>query len=107
MCIYKEDTNRRLQVKSTNMVNRRIGRAQRRPSSRLTPQAQRRLVEVEQRLLLGAVGAVQFPEPNDLAHGFHVEAVALGLGVDLADVGGQRRLLFFQALDALDKGAAP
>ena len=42
---------------------------------------------------------------DDLAQHLGVEAVALGLGVDFLDVVGDRRLLFFHALDALDEGA--
>ncbi len=51
-----------------------------------------------------AVGAFHFSQADHLAHDLGVEAGALGLGIDLADVVGQRLLFFFKALDALDEG---
>ena len=41
----------------------------------------------------------------DPDHGFQrlgVETIGLGLGIDLFQIGGQRRLLLFQALDTGD-----
>src|SRR5262249_38197740 len=64
------------------LVSRRRGR-----KSAIEPD--RLLVDVEQRLLLLAVGGIHFPQPYDLPHDLRVEAAALGLGIDLADVGRQ------------------
>src|SRR3546814_2449445 len=55
-------------------------------------------VEVEHGLQLVAVVLVHLPQLQDLAHDLDVEAVALGLGEDVADVGGAGRLLLLQAL---------
>jgi ATP-binding cassette subfamily F protein uup len=41
-------------------------------------------------------------QPHDGAQRLDVEAVALGLGVDVADVVGDGLFFFFQPLDALD-----
>jgi hypothetical protein len=43
----------------------------------------------------------------DRLQDFGVEALALGLGEDLLDVGRDGGLVLFQALDALDDGAQP
>src|SRR3546814_502230 len=63
--------------------------------------AERLLVEVEDGFLLLAVARIHLPQADDLAQNLGVEAVALGFRIDLADVGGQRRLFLFEALDAL------
>src|SRR5262245_24143020 len=47
---------------------------------------------------------VLLAQPHDLTQRLDVEARALGLGVDVADIFGNRLLLFFQPLDALDEG---
>src|SRR5215471_3635166 len=62
-------------------------------------------VDLEQGFLLLAVGGVHFAEAHDLAHHLRIESAALGLGVDLADIGGETRLLLFQPLDALEERA--
>src|SRR4029453_12494791 len=64
-------------------------------------------VDLEQRLLLLAVGRIHFAQAHDLAHHLGVEAGALGFGIDLADVGGEPPLLLPQPLDALDERAQP
>src|SRR5262245_61910957 len=64
-------------------------------------------VDLEQGFLLLAVGGVHFAQADDLAHHLAVEASALGLGIDLADVRGEARLLLLQPLDALDERAQP
>src|SRR5215471_2426955 len=65
------------------------------------------LVDVEQRLLLLAVGRIHFSQPYDLPHDLGVEAAALGLGIDLADVGRQARPLLLEPLDTLEERAQP
>jgi hypothetical protein len=67
---------------------------------------QRAAVEVEQLVLLLAVGLFHFPQLDHLAHDLGVEAVALGFGVDLADIGAEIGLFGFQPLDALRSFAA-
>src|SRR3546814_6739105 len=54
--------------------------------------------------LLLAIGLLHLPELEDLAHDLDVEAAALGLGEDLADIRAERGLLLLQALDSLDEG---
>src|SRR6267142_2282720 len=68
---------------------------------------QRALVEDQQFLLLLAVGLVHATDPDDLAHDLGVEAGSLGLGIDLANIGCQRRLFLLEPLDALDEGFEP
>ena len=53
--------------------------------------------------LLLAVSLVETAHPHHLSHDLGVEAVALRLGIDFADVGGERRLLLFQPLNTLDE----
>ena len=62
------------------------------------------LVEVENGFQFLAVAGIHLAQADDLAHHLGVEALALGLGIDLADIRRQGRLFFFQALDSLDKG---
>src|ERR1044072_5016947 len=59
-------------------------------------------VDVEQGFLLLTVGGIHFAQAHDLAPHLGIEAAALALGIDLADVGGEARLLLLQSLDALD-----
>ena len=47
---------------------------------------------------------VLLAEANHRAQRLHVEAVTLGLGIDLAQIGGERRLLLLEPLDAGDDG---
>ena len=47
-------------------------------------------IKVQHRFLFLEVGLVQFPHADHLAHDLGVEAGALGLGIDFADVGGER-----------------
>src|SRR3546814_19128223 len=54
--------------------------------------------------LLLAIGLLHLPELEDLAHDLDVDAAALGLGEDLADIRAERGLLLLQALDSLDEG---
>ena len=51
-----------------------------------------------------ALVLVLLAQAHDRAQRLHVVAVALGLGVDVADVVGDRLLLFLEPLDALDEG---
>src|SRR5208282_3632027 len=67
--------------------------------------AERALVDVEERLLLLALGAVQLAQADDLAQHPEIEAAALGLGVDVADIVRERLLLILQPLDPLDQRA--
>src|SRR5262249_16182957 len=59
----------------------------------------------QQRLLLGAFRRILLADADDLPQHLGVEAVALGLGVNLLDVVGDGPLLLLHALDALDEGA--
>src|SRR4029453_8775716 len=78
----------------------------RRRGGRLVRQhAESALIDVEQRLLLVEIILVHSPDANQLAHDLGVEAVALGLGVDLLDVAAERALFLFEPLDPLDKRA--
>ena len=70
----------------------------------LKPHPQRLQIQIEHRFLFLEVGLVEFPHPHHLAHDLGVEAGALGLGIDFADIGGQRRALLLQPLDAVDEG---
>ena len=51
-----------------------------------------------------ALVGVLLAHPHDGAQRLDVIAVALGLGIDVADVVGNGLLFFFQPLDALDDG---
>ena len=66
---------------------------------------QRRQIKIEDRLLLDSAVAILLSERHDLSHDLDVEAVRLGLAVDVLDVAGERFLLLFEALDPLDEGA--
>ena len=65
--------------------------------------AERFQVEIEHRFLFLALVGVLLAERDHLAQDLGVEAVALGLGVDFLDVGGDRLLLLLKPLDALDQ----
>ncbi len=71
----------------------------------LAAHSKRAEIEIEYRFLLLQVGLVELPHTHNLTHDLGVEARALRLGINLADVGGQCRTLFFQPLDAVDEGA--
>ena len=66
--------------------------------------AERVHVGVEHFLLLAAFVGVELAQAHDRAQRLDVEAVALGLGIDVADVVGGRLLLLLEPLDALDDG---
>ena len=55
-------------------------------------------------LLLAALVGVLLAQAHDGAQRLDVEAGALGLGIDVADVVGGRLLLLLEPLDALDEG---
>ena len=61
-------------------------------------------VGLQNGLLLLALVDVLLAQPHHDAQRLDVEAVALGLGIDVADVVGDRLLLFFEPLDPLDDG---
>src|SRR5262245_29591593 len=69
--------------------------------------AQRMLVRVEQRLLLGSVGGIHRAQRNDLPHGLDIVAHALCLAVDVADVAADRLALLLELLDALHEALQP
>src|SRR5574337_668416 len=66
---------------------------------------ERRQIKVEDRLLLHPLVAVLSAQGHDLAHDLDVEAVGLGLPVDVLDVVGERLFLFLEPLDAFDESA--
>src|SRR5262245_8622569 len=74
-------------------------------SARRSLEADGAAVDLEQGLLLLAVGGVHFAQAHDLAHHLGIEAAALGLGVDLADVGGEAGLFLLEPLDAIEERA--
>ena len=55
-------------------------------------------------LFLAPLVLVLLAQADHRAERLHVEAVAFGLGIDLAQIGGERRLLLLQPLDAGDDG---
>ena len=61
-------------------------------------------VGLEHGLLLAALVGVLLAQADDGAQRLDVEAVALGLGIDVADVVGGRLLFLLEPLDALDDG---
>ena len=46
---------------------------------------------------------VLLADAHDLPQHLGIEAIALGLGIDLPDIVGDRLLLFFHSLDAFDE----
>jgi hypothetical protein len=68
-------------------------------------QPQRCPVSLEDRVLLLSIFRAQGPELDDELHDFGIEAVGLGLGVDIFDVVGDALLLFGETLDAFDEEA--
>src|ERR1043166_6076777 len=72
---------------------------------RLLAHPQRAQIEIEHGFLFLAVGTIELSKAHHLAHDLGVEALAFRFRIDFADVGGQRRLLFLQPLDALDQRA--
>ena len=62
-------------------------------------------VGVEDRHLLAPLVLVLLADAYHGAKCLHVEAVALGLGLHLSEVGGERRLFLLEPLDAGDEGA--
>ena len=66
--------------------------------------SQRLHVGFQDGLLFGAFVGVLLAHPHDGAQRLDVKTVALGFGIDVADIVGDRLLFFFQTLDALDDG---
>src|SRR5690348_9179660 len=64
---------------------------------------QRGKIEVQDCFLFLPVSFVEPPHANDLAHDLGIEAVPFGFCKHFANVRRERRLLLFQALDALDQ----
>src|ERR1700722_3812302 len=71
-------------------------------SAILSVHPQRGQIKSEDRLLFDSAIGVLFSDRNDLSHDLHVEAVGLGLAVNILDVTRERFFLFFKALDPLD-----
>ena len=71
-------------------------------AQRRSDHPQRLQVGFEDRFLLLALLLVLLAQPHHGAQRLHVVAVAFGLGIDIADVVGDRLFFFFQAFDALD-----
>src|SRR5437016_2209252 len=61
-------------------------------------------VGFQDRPLLSALLDILLAQPHDRAQRLDVEAVALGLHIDVADVIGERLLLLLEALDSLREG---
>src|SRR5262245_61807414 len=78
------------------------GRAEQRGA--LPQHTERVQVGFQDRLLLLALVDVLLAQPHHRAQRLHVEAVALGLGIDIANIVGDRLLFLFDPLDALDNG---
>src|ERR1700689_1749959 len=83
-------------ISASNMPSRANCRSSARGRKGSAPHPQRAHVKIEDGVLLLAVRRVEFPEAHDLAHDLGVEALALGFGIDFADIGGQRRLFLFE-----------
>src|SRR6516225_8152318 len=66
--------------------------------------AERVHIGFEQRLLLLALVAVLLAQADNDTQCLDVKAVALGLGIDIANVVADRFFLFLEPLDPLDKG---
>jgi hypothetical protein len=66
--------------------------------------AERGEIEAEQFGLLLALTLILAAQRDDLAHDLGVEAVALGLAVDMLDVVGEGALFLFELFDSLDEG---
>src|ERR1700730_13003548 len=54
--------------------------------------------------LLGALVGVLLAQPHDGAQRLDIKAVAFRLGIDVADIVGNRLLFFFQSFDTLNDG---
>ena len=59
----------------------------------------------QHRLFLAPLVLVLLAQADHCPERLDVEAVAFGLGIDLAQIGGERRLLLLEPLDAGDDGA--
>ena len=66
--------------------------------------AERVEIGVEHRHLLPPLVLILLADADHGAQRLHVEAIALRLGIDLAKIGGERRLLLLEPLDAGDNG---
>jgi hypothetical protein len=61
-------------------------------------------VGVEDQLFLAPLILVLLAQADHSAQRLDVEAIALGLGIDLAQIPGERRLLLLQPFDARNDG---
>src|SRR5882672_12015346 len=61
-------------------------------------------VGLKHRLVLHPLVLILLAQPHDRAQRLDVIAIALGLGIDVADVVSDRLLLLLEPLDALDDG---
>ena len=75
-----------------------------RGSSCASQHPERLHVGFQNRLLLGALVGVLLAHAHDGAQRLDVVTVALGFGIDVADIVGDRLLFLFQPFDALDDG---
>src|SRR4051812_12876346 len=66
--------------------------------------SQRLHIGFQDGFLLGALIGVLLPQTHDGAQRLDVVAVALGFGIDVADIVRDRLLFLFQPLDAFDDG---
>src|SRR5260370_17388240 len=78
--------------------------ARKRPAAGASQHSERLHVGFQNGLLLSALVGVLLAQADDGAQRLDVKAVALGFGIDVADIVGNRLLFFFQPLDALDDG---
>ena len=66
--------------------------------------AERVEIGVEHRHLLPPFVLILFADADHGAQRLHVEAIALRLGIDFAEIGGERRFFLLEPLDAGDNG---
>ena len=90
------------QARGTHLVVRPLSGETDKPGGRST-HSERGQIKIEDRLLFESAIAVLLPDRHDLAHDFHVKAVALGLAVDFLDVARERFFFLFKSFDPLNE----